>query len=145
MLVKKNRVMSTPMYINRVSSIVAQLTALTISGAHQDVWSRYFRDVIKCVNCSPRRKADLRGIYVATYSAYINQCTIFVYTDKQCIRYTTAKSNTDNAYTYLLGNGELISTTEQLHDRLPHLTSAQWDSMKKTRISKVTSLTICEG
>ena len=139
--------MKTDKYFKKREKMVKHCINLTLVGANFEQWDKYKTAFFNSFGShsgrdeiSQRRYTDLMNLFTALYMSNFEQNTIYVYEDSDGNRYTTQKSNIDNSYLYKLPSGETISTTEQLHDRKPHLTQVQWDSMERHYYSKITGL-----
>ena len=130
--------MNTSKFLKKQDAMVSQCTALTLSGASFKLWDSYRVSFFNSLEgISQRRYTGLMQLFTSLYTANFNQNTIYVYIDSDGNKYTTQKSNINNSYLYKLPTGETISTTEQLHDRVPHLTADQWDAMDRKYYSKI--------
>lgn len=131
--------MNTQKFLKKQDAMTAQCVALTLSGASFKIWDSYrvsFFNSLKG-NVSQRRYTSLMQLFTSLYTANFNQNTIYVYIDADNNKFTTQKSNIANSYLYKLPTGETISTTEQLHDRVPHITADQWEAMDRKYYSKI--------
>ena len=132
--------MNTTQFNDTQSKLINKMLELTMQGANGESWKALYHSFfnIRLANTgiSETRRAALSRIYRSTYTANFNQNVMMCYFDGS-VYYTVCTPSDPESGMFNCANGMQFRTTKDLHDRTPHLTSTQWDSMPRVQISKL--------
>ena len=124
--------MNTSQYNSKVESLVAHCLELTLRGATFAEWTAYRAQFMSKTECvSDTRRA-------AQSSAMRNQTITMCYFDG--VTYYAVKKPNNSSGGITCANGRELRTTNDLHDRVPHITQVEWESMERVHINLISGV-----